>query len=108
MKVERLIKELQKYNKEAEVKLHTKDGNNVLFVLGYVNDEKQVVLEDKDDSDLTSELEERFQQASENNIDELDFFLDLFESGFTIDDIKVSLPSRYEYSKDFCETHGLL
>lgn len=108
MKVKRLIKELKKCNKDAEVKLHTMHGNNVLFVMSYVGNNMEVVLEDKTDNDLVSELEERFKKLSENNINELDFFCDLIETGFTLDDIKTYLPSKYEYTKDFCEVHGLV
>lgn len=103
-----MIKELQKYNPNAEVKLHYKEGNNALFVVAYVGDENNVVIEDKSDNDLGSELDARFTYASENDIDELDFFRDLLETGFTLDDIKENLPDRYEYSKEFLEEHGLI
>ena len=57
---------------------------------------------------LGSELYERFNFASENQLDELDFFTDLIETGFTLDDIKENLPDKYEYSKQFLEEHGLI
>ena len=108
MKVSRMIKELQKYNPDAEVKMHHRQGNNALFVLAYVGDENTVVIEDKSDNDLGSELGERFYLASEKQLDELDFFTDLLETGFTLDDIKENLPDKYEYSKQFLEEHGLI
>ena len=108
MKVERMIEELKKYNPEAEVKLHHREGNNALFVLGYVSDENIVVIEDKSDSDLGSELHTRFTDASEQQLDELDFFMDLLETGFTLEDIKLNLPDRYEYAKKFMEDHALI
>lgn len=108
MKVSRMIKELQKYNPDAEVKMHHRQGNNALFVLAYVGDENTVVIKDKSDNDLSSELEERFNLASEKQLDELDFFTDLLETGFTLDDIKENLPDKYEYSKQFLEEHGLI
>ena len=107
MKVKRMIKELQKCNPEAEVKLHGKLGNNALFVLSYVGDDKNVVIEDKDDANLTSELEARYEKACEEQTDELNFYMDLFEMGFTLEDIKENLPEKYEQSKIFCEDHGL-
>lgn len=108
MKVSRMIKELQKYNPDAEVKLHHKEGHNALFVVQYVNNEDTVIIEDKSDNDLSSELDARFQYAVENDIDELDFFMDLIETGITLDDIKENLPEKYEYSKLFLEEHGLI
>ena len=108
MKVSRMIKELQKYNPDAEVKLHHKEGYNALFVVQYVNGEDTVIIEDKSNNDLSSELNVRFQYAAENDIDELDFFMDLIETGFTLDDIKKNLPEKYKYSKQFLEEHGLI
>lgn len=108
MKVKRMLNELQKFNPDAEVKLHCRNGNNALFVLAYVGDEKTVVIEDASDNDLRSELCARFTNASEEQTDELDFFMDLFELGFTLDDIKENVPEKYEFSKTFCEEHGLI
>lgn len=108
MTAERLIKELQKYNPKAEVKLHHFEGNDVLFVLQIKGQENTIFLEDKSDCDLSSELEARFEYAIKNDLDELDFFMDLLEVGFTLDDIKENLPDRYEYSKQFLEEHGLV
>lgn len=108
MKVSRMIKELQKYNPNAEVKFHHKEGNNALFVLAYEGDESAIFLGNKSDYDLVSELSERFEYALEHNIDELDFFMDLIETGFTLEDIKENLLNRYEYSKQFLEEHGLI
>jgi hypothetical protein len=40
---------------------------------------------------------------------ELDFFMILFNDiGLTLEDIKKHLPEKYEYSKRFCEEHGLV
>ena len=57
---------------------------------------------------VRSELYARFENASENDVDELDFFMDLLDTGFTLEDIKENLPDRYEYSKAFLEDHGLI
>lgn len=108
MKVKVMIENLQKFNPDAEVKLHHRNGNNALFVIAYVGDDKTVVVEDKSDSDLGVELEARFKKACNEQLDELVFFTDLIETGFTLEDIKENLPEKYEYSKSFCEGHGLV
>ena len=41
-------------------------------------------------------------------MDELDFFMDLFDMGITLADIELYYPERYEYSKRFMEEHGLI
>ena len=108
MKVKKMIERLQKCNPEAEVKMHGKEGNNVLFVVAYKNNNEIVVIEDKEDNDLTAELEARFEAAGENNEDELDFYIDLLDDGYTLDDIKEYLPDRYECVKLFLEDHALI
>ena len=57
---------------------------------------------------LEKEISARFENASENQMDELDFFMDLLDSGITLEDIKIYCPDKYEYSKLFMEEHGLL
>lgn len=56
---------------------------------------------------LGTELAAQFKNASEQQVDELDFFIELIEQGITLDDIKKHLPEKYEYSKRFMEEHGL-
>ena len=107
MTVEKMIERLEKYNPEAEVKMHGMHGNNVLFVVGYENNNEVVIIEDKEDVDLKTELEARFEAAGENNEDELDFYIDLLDDGYALDDIKEYLPDRYEMVKLFLEDHGL-
>ena len=117
MKIERLIKQLEKLKEtmpNAEVRLNDKDGSVALFALAIANTDvhpkyKNVVwIESKDDIDLGEEIEARFEHASEEQMDELDFFMDLIELGITLDDIKECTPDRYEYSKKFMEEHGLI
>ena len=55
-----------------------------------------------------NQLKEKFERASKEELDELDFFIELIEEGFTLDDIKNYLPDRYEYAKSFMEEHGLI
>lgn len=59
-------------------------------------------------SSKSKELSERFRKASDFQTDELDFFEELLEAGFSLEDIKESLPDKYEYSKNFMEEHGLV
>ena len=114
MKVERLIKELTQFAEKhpgSEVKLHGPEGLNVVFVLGIANKpeyEKVIWLESSLDCDMKEELNVRFTHAVDNDCDELDFFMDLLESGITIDDIKQYAPDRYEYAKNFMKEHGLI
>lgn len=117
MKIKRLIKQLQKFAEEmpeAEVRLNDKSGSEALFAVAIENTDahpelKNVVwIESKDDIDMGEELEARFANAAEEQLDELDFFMDLLDTGFTLDDIKTYVPDRYEYAKTFMEEHGLI
>lgn len=108
MLVRKMIEELQKYDPNAEVKLHHHTGHNALFVLGFTNIEGVVVIEDKSDNDLRSELSVRYEKAAEDQVDELDFYTGLIEQGFTLDDIKENVPEFYDGAKSFCEEHGLV
>ena len=115
MKVKRLIKELQACDPELEVVMHDINlGDKVLYATtwyskgGILDLETKVVLECRDDFDMSSELEGMFEYASDNNLDELDFFMDMLDRGYTLLDIKEYLPDKYEYAKEFCEEHGLI
>lgn len=108
MKVKKMMSLLEKANPEAEIVMHGRYGNPLLFAVSYVDDDSKVILEDASDNDLGSELDARFERAAEEQVDELDFFIDLVNTGFTLDDIKEYVPERYEYSKAFMEEHGLI
>ena len=51
-------------------------------------------------------LEEMMKNAIENNVNELDFFMDAFEHGFTLENFKEL--GNYDYAKQFVEEHGLV
>lgn len=51
-------------------------------------------------------LEDMMKDAIENNVDELDFFMEVLEQGFTLEDFKKI--GHYDYAKRFMEEHGLL
>lgn len=108
MTVERLVKQLQKCNPKAEVRLNDCRGTVALFALSMSNNDNLVWIEGKDDIDLGEEISARFENASEAQMDELDFFMDLLDTGITLEDIKQYCPDKYEYSKVFMEEHGLI
>lgn len=56
---------------------------------------------------LREEIAAKFEKASEDQIDELDFFLELMDAGITLELIRKYYPEKYDYSKSFMEEHGL-
>lgn len=62
-----------------------------------------------DESDIALEVHKRFENSMEEQVDELDFYMELLEIGAT-----VALVRRYEgdekadHMQRFCEEHGLL
>lgn len=59
--------------------------------------------------DLKNEIASRFESANETDIDELDFYMDLLESGITVDMVQVYIGDEpAEHMKKFCEEHGLI
>ena len=66
-----------------------------------------VWIEGQADIDLGEEIAARFEKAAEDQMDELDFFMDLIDMGITLKDIKEFCPDKYDYSKLFMEEHGL-
>ena len=107
MTVERLIKQLEKYNPKAEVRLNDSRGPTALFALSMKDKEDFVWIEGKANIDLGDEIAARFEKAVEDQMDELDFFMDLIDMGITLEDIRVYCPDKYDYSKSFMEEHGL-
>lgn len=108
MTVERLIRQLETYNPKAEVRLNDHKGDVALFALALVNDDDIVWIEGKDDIDMGEEISARFENACKTQMDEIDFFMDLLETGITLSDIELYCPEKYEYSKAFMKDHGLI
>lgn len=110
MKVEALIKELEKMNPEAEVYLHHPLGKEVLFCLtGQITGQRKVWLEDEFDNDMEEELNARYKHALESGMDELDFYMNLLEIGITTEMVRVYLDDEHaDHMKEFCEEHGLI
>lgn len=109
LEVSEIIGFIANYNDNCEVKLDGFTGNNVLFVVSYKGKDNVVILEDKSDCDLSSELDARFNNAIEEQVDELDFIMELFETGFTLEDLRENLSEdRFKYVHTFASDHGLL
>lgn len=111
MIVKKMIELLQTMDPNAEVKLHERFGELVLFVVALANNEDTVWLETESDNDLCSELEARFEYAAEieNNVNELDFYTDLIETGINVDMIRKYMGDETaNHMQEFCEEHGLL
>lgn len=108
MTVEKLINQLKKYNPKAEVRLNDSQGTTALFAVAFANNDNLVWIEGKDDIDLGEEISARFENALETQTDEIDFFMELIDTGISLEDIKKHYPEKYEYSKNFMEQHGLI
>lgn len=60
MTVKTLIEKLSHYNKNAIVRLHHREGEELLFALAFQNDDTTVVLETENDNDMREEIQARF------------------------------------------------
>lgn len=74
MTVKTLIEKLSHCNKDAIVRLHHKEGEELLFALTFRNDDTTVVLETENDNDMREEIQARFDAALEDGKDELDVY----------------------------------
>ena len=108
MTVERMIKELQKFNPKSSVRMRHKNGEPVLFVLGIDGDSEKVWLESESDANLKNELKERFETAY-TEWDEMDFYTDLLETGIDINMVRKYMgDSHANHMEHFCKNHGLI
>lgn len=109
MTVEKLIRMLEKHNKDAKVKLHAKEGEEVLFVVSQMGDEENVYLECESDNDMSEEISARMRYAVENDIDELDFYMEMLEDGIDVEMVRKFVSDEAaDHMQEFCEEHGLL
>ena len=109
MKVKYLQSQLSKMNPDAEVKLNNYNGDTALFVNARLNDNNVVWLDGEHDMDLGAELDARFKNATEYQIDELDFYMELLDIGITIDIVRKYMGNEVaDHMEIFCEEHGLL
>lgn len=55
----------------------------------------------------SEDLEAKLKRYEEENWDETDAVMDLFEQGYTVDSFRYD-PKRYKWAKRIAETHGLI
>lgn len=108
MTVKMMIEELQKMNPNAQVVMHDYFGEPAMFVLNSTKDENIVWIEAESDIDIGNELEAQFEHAADTQADELDFYMELLERGFTIDTIRKYMGNETaDHMEEFCKEHGL-
>lgn len=88
MRVNTLIKKLQKMNPDAIVNLHHKDGDEVLFVVALQNDDSVVWLETENDNDMGEEIQARFDAIDSGEIDEHAMYAEMLGLGITVDMVR--------------------
>lgn len=114
----RRLKELIK-DLPDDMRVYADDGNGLFsnnseFVclvytlrsLYFPNDPMKCVLQTKNDIDVNEEVTSWCKYASENDMDELDFWIDFHEAGFNPDDFDD--PIQREVAKKYMSEHGLI
>ena len=108
MTVKTLIEKLSHYNKDAIIRLHHREGEELLFALAFQNDDTIVVLETENDNDMREEIQVRFDAALDGR-DELDVQSEMLETGIDIKMVRKYLGDDVaDHMKDFCKEHGLI
>ena len=96
-------------DEDAEIKMHSRDGEPLLFAVRLANDKKNIWLESESDNDMREEISARFENAIENQIDELDFYFDLLETGIDIAMVRKYMgDERANHMEEYCKKHGLI
>lgn len=109
MTVERMIKNLEKMNPKAVVRMHHRDGEPVLFVMDVYGDEKNVWLESESDNDMSGEIEARFESAIEGQTDGVEFYKDLLEIGIDVDMVRKHIGNQTaDTMQKICKKYGLI
>lgn len=88
MRVDTLIKKLQKMNPDAVVRLHHRDGDEVLFVLTQQNDNSVVWLETEYDNDMGQEIQARFDAIDHGEVDDKTMYAEMLSLGITVDMVR--------------------
>ena len=97
MTVKTLIEKLSHYNKNAIVRLHHREGEELLFALAFQNDDTTVVLETENDNDMREEIQARFDYS------------EMLETGIDIKMVRKYLgDDAADHMKVFCIEHGLI
>lgn len=109
MTVQQLKAFLEDQNPNAQVRLHSIGGHPVMFAVRSEKNKDEIWLEDRTDFDVVNELKAQYEHAAETQRDELEFFEEMLDVGFTIEDFEKALTSdQFAYAKTFMEEHGLL
>lgn len=82
---------------------------SVLFVCDLIKEDGSLWLEDEFDADLYEELECRFAEATTNQHDELDFYIELYNLGITYDMLcKYMNKEVANHTLQFWKEHGIM
>ena len=101
MTVKNLIKRLERFDQDATVKLHHRDGEEVLFVLAVKDDNDTVWIETESDNDMAEEIQARFDAIDNGEISEEDMFRDMVEIGITPDMVNKYIGARGNLAKEY-------
>lgn len=108
MSISRLIKELQEVQKsqpDAIVRIGPL-GSPVMFV---IPEKDGINLDDRDGIKVSNMLCEYYKRAAAEQQDELDFFTEMLDRGFTVSDFYYALPEEeFQHARNFMEEHGLI
>lgn len=109
MTVERMIKNLEKMNPKAVVRMHNRDGEPVLFVMHDYGDGENVWFESESDNDMSEQIEGKFECAIEGQVDALEFYKDLLEIGIDVDMVRKHIGNQTaDTMQKVCKEHGLI
>lgn len=108
MSISRLIKELQEVQKsqpDAIVRIGPL-GSPVMFV---IPEKDGINLDDRDGIKVSNMLCEYYKRAAAEQQDELNFFTEMLDRGFTVSDFYYALPEEeFQHARNFMEEHGLI
>lgn len=84
-------------------------GNPILFVNAVQGESDSIWLQTEQDVDMKEELRARFEHAVEDQVDEIEFYQELLDTGITADLVQKYLEEETaEHMKEICEEHGLM
>lgn len=87
MKVGRLIEKLQKFDKDATVRLHSINGEEVIFVTAYQNNNESIFLETASENDMGSEIDARLEDIKSHD-EERNRYIDMWLDGINVEMVR--------------------
>lgn len=87
MKVGRLIEKLQKFDKDATVRLHSINGEEVIFVTAYKDNNESIFLETASENDMGSEIDARLEDIKDCN-EERSRYVDMWLDGINVEMVR--------------------